>query len=103
MQIILSGTGDAPELADADNFKDFRVVAQGAPDAAALAAATTEIGRSDGAEHVFVTVPALSRMAGARAEDATWRADLEGMLDVAQKHGWVDAQGAVRAHVEWRP
>ncbi|HEY6760385.1 MAG TPA: hypothetical protein VI318_12880, partial [Baekduia sp.] len=98
MQIILGPGSSDPELIDADDFKDFRVVAHGAPDALSLAASTAQIGRAEGAEHVFVTVPALCRMAGIRAEQSAWRADLERMLDVAQRHGWVDAHGAVRAH-----
>jgi hypothetical protein len=101
MQIIL-GPGD-PELVEPDDFKDFRVVAHGAPDATSLTASAAWIGRAEGAEHVFVTVPALCRMAGGRATDSGWRANLERMLDFAQQHGWVDARGAVRAHVEWRP
>ena len=31
-----------------------------------------------------------------------WEDDFTGMLDHAAGSGWVDDDGAVRAHVEWR-
>jgi len=31
-----------------------------------------------------------------------WEADFTGMLDHAGSSGWIDDDGAVRAHVEWR-
>lgn len=32
-----------------------------------------------------------------------WEARLDEMLAAAAAHGWIAADGAVRAHVEWRP
>jgi hypothetical protein len=31
-----------------------------------------------------------------------WESDFTGMLDHAGSSGWIDDDGAVRAHVEWR-
>jgi len=31
-----------------------------------------------------------------------WESDFTGMLDHARSSGWIDDDGAVRAHVEWR-
>lgn len=69
------------ELLDADDFASFKVV--------------VVVG-----EHIHVPVAELERLAGAKAEEASWRAGLEGMLRYADEHGWLDASGAVRAHVE---
>ena len=37
-----------------------------------------------------------------RELDTGWEADFTGMLDHAGSSGWIDDDGAVRAHVEWR-
>ena len=34
--------------------------------------------------------------------DGGWEADFADMLDRAGSSGWIDDDGAVRAHVEWR-
>ena len=38
----------------------------------------------------------------ARQLDTGWEADFTDMLDHAGSSGWIDDDGAVRAHVEWR-
>jgi len=37
-----------------------------------------------------------------RELDGGWEADFADMLDHAGSSGWIDDDGAVRAHVEWR-
>jgi hypothetical protein len=59
------------------------------------------LGRFDG-EHVFVRPDALRALAGALAQDDTWATKLDGMVSYAEKHGWVDGDGAIRAHIDWR-
>ena len=45
---------------------------------------------------------ALAADDDARELDAGWESDFTGMLDDAGSSGWIDDDGAVRAHVEWR-
>lgn len=70
-------------LHDRDDFERFEVVAEKA-------------------DHVFVPVDELRRLAGERAEDAEWQRQLEGMVAYAESKGWVGEDGSIRAHVEWR-
>lgn len=51
--------------------------------------------------HVWVTREELAGLAGERAEDPSWQEGLEKMFDYAASHGWLNEDGAVRAHVEW--
>jgi hypothetical protein len=37
-----------------------------------------------------------------RALDAAWGEGFAGMLDYAGRAGWIEDDGAIRAHVEWR-
>lgn len=53
------------------------------------------------AEHLWVTREEFVRLAGAHAEDPAWKESLEKMFEFAQSRGWVNEEGAVRAHVEW--
>jgi hypothetical protein len=39
-------------------------------------------------------------LAGDRADNARWQASFDGMLAYADAHGWRDADGRVRAHVQ---
>ncbi len=51
---------------------------------------------------------ALRSLAGRAADDEAreidpgWEEEFTGMLDYAGTSGWIDDDGAVRAHVEWR-
>jgi hypothetical protein len=80
-EIDLSAVPPVVTLQDPDNFRGFKVVVKGA-------------------EHAYVSREALEQLAGERAQDPTWQADLEKMLAYAGEHGWVREDGAVRAHVE---
>jgi hypothetical protein len=51
--------------------------------------------------HVWVTREDLASLAGGVADDPAWREGLEKMFEYAASHGWLDENGAVRAHVEW--
>jgi hypothetical protein len=103
MYIFLGrGDGDELELRDADNFREFKVTADGERDADRLAAAITPIGRMDGLDHVWLKPDGVAALSGARPSDPAWEKSFAGMLEHAAGHGWVDERGAVRAHVEWR-
>jgi len=89
------------ELRDPDSFTEFKILIEGADDAAdAVGAAAARLGRVAGPDHVFVEVELLERLAGERAEDEEWSAQLEAMIEYAKSKGWTDEAGAVRAHVE---
>ena len=97
IEIAPTGTGTAIALRDPDDFKSFSVLVRGEdPAREALAS----LGRASDDDHVYVDPQVLRRLAGERAEDPRWRASLEGMIGFAAEHGWVDAAGFVRAHVE---
>jgi hypothetical protein len=98
MEIRIDAT--TATLAEPDDFKAFRVVVKGdlAPDA--YAAAVAPFGRIADADHVFVTVEGLKRLAGERAQDPQWNASLDGMLGYAASQGWLADDGAIRAHVD---
>jgi hypothetical protein len=69
-------------LNDADNFTALKVVALRE-------------------EHLWLHRDDIVRLAGDRAGDAGWLGRLDQMLGYAASRGWVNADGAVRAHVEW--
>lgn len=100
---ILLGRDDAAELelCDADNFREFKVAADGDRDVKRLAAAITPIGRMDGEDHVWLAPGGVAALPGAPS-DPGWEKSFAGMVEYARDHGWVDERGAVRAHVEWR-
>jgi hypothetical protein len=74
--------------------------------AAALEAAGA--GRVDAEGDARIPADALRDLAVRAADDAGtglgdgWDDDFTGMLDLAGSSGWIDDDGAVRAHVEWR-
>ena len=58
------------------------------------------------AGNAFVTPDALRALAGARADDPEWAAQLDRMLAYAQTKGWIrSSDGAIQAHIEteYRP
>jgi hypothetical protein len=101
---VFLGRGDAAELelCDADNFREFKVAADGDRNDDRLAAAITPIGRMDGEDHIWLDPDGVAALPGARPSDPAWEKSFEGMVEYARGHGWVDERGAVRAHVEWR-
>jgi len=101
--IIEIDTGHHPAritLLEPDVFTAFSVQVAGPQPAGGVESALDRIGRREGDDHVFVDVDALKALAGERAADAEWLAQLDGMLGYAQSKGWVDAEGGVRAHIE---
>jgi len=102
MKISISANNGAAavELLDADNFREFSVVASADLDAATLADGAAQVGRAEGDDHVFVDRAKLVALAGASAESEEWQKSFEGMVGYADSKGWVDADGAIRAHIE---
>lgn len=89
-------TGDGTTLRDPDDFKGFSVRVVGDDPATE---ALGKLGRADD-DHVFVDPAVLLRLAGERAGEAEWRQSYDEMVAFAVKHGWVDDDGFIRAHVE---
>jgi hypothetical protein len=42
----------------------------------------------------------LLALAGARADDPAWHDSLDAMVAYAGQHGWLNAAGDVRAHID---
>jgi len=87
-------------LVEPDAFRSFSVVLDQDVDARLLDAALRRVGRPDGDGHVFVDLEKLRALAGDRALDPSWQANLDAMGAVARKNGWLDRAGRVRAHLE---
>ncbi len=98
-------------LADPDDFSRFAVRVhspEGAGDwndGLAAALVRTGAGRQLDDGDVAVSPDALRRLATAAAESTgsplveEWESGFEAMVGHAGAHGWVDADGAIRAHV----
>ena len=87
-------------LEDPDNLRDFKVVADSAKDSldqvgAALAAAGAGI---IDAGHAWIS----ERWLRAQNGDAAWQEGLGKVVDYARSKGWVDENGRIRAHIEWK-
>jgi hypothetical protein len=80
--VIVDAALSVRALRDAEDFTALKVVAQRA-------------------DHVWLTREEIERLAGDRSRDPAWRDQLETMLAYAASKGWVNDEGAVRAHVEW--
>ncbi|MFT3852291.1 MAG: hypothetical protein QM733_06100 [Ilumatobacteraceae bacterium] len=89
-------------LDDADNCNAFHLEARGV-DAAGVAAtlAAAGAGRVAG-DDAFVERAAIERMAADAGVAEDWNERYQGMLAYAGKKGWLDADGLVQAHIEWR-
>ncbi len=87
--------GDAAHLADIDNFRALKVVV--AKDAAPPLAS---VGRVDG-DHVWLDRNWLET--NGRPAEADWAQGFAAMIGYAEKSGWVDDNGAIRAHIETAP
>ena len=88
-------------LEDADNFKDFKVVAATSRDQLDVighALTTAGAGLVD-AGHAWISQAWLR---AAKDGDAAWHEGFDKMLAFAQSKDWIDENGHIRAHVEWR-
>jgi hypothetical protein len=90
------------ELVEPDDFTSFAVAVTGPPNRLAdVSAALTPYGTvdADGA-HAHLLPDAVRGLHG--DADENWAAGFDRMIDYARDHGWVDGDGRVRAHMEWR-
>jgi hypothetical protein len=85
IEIDLTTVPPTTTLREPDDFKAFKVVVLQADD-------------------VHVEPATLRALAGARADDADWTGQLDGMLAYAASKGWIrEGDGAIQAHVETAP
>ncbi len=104
MQVVVELPGGRTELTGPDDFSGFSVavLGEGTQKDLATAVAASGLGRMgiDGA-HVVVLPAALRRLAR-DGVDAAWEAGFEAMCAYARTKGWIEDDGAILAHVEWR-
>ena len=102
MFILIESAGDstAMTLEEPNDFRAFKVVIS--PKAEGVAdQALARLGQPALPEHVFVARAAVETLADpAHREDPAWQAGLTAMADYAEKHGWTDDAGRIRAHIE---
>jgi len=102
VEINLALDRPSPQLADADNFREFKIAFDGARDDARARVAIAGIGQLVSPDHALVRVDALVALAGPRAADHGWRRNLDSMIGYAREHGWLDdTETMIRAHCEW--
>ena len=82
LELDLALVPPAIELREPDDFTAFKILVKPVDEAG-------------------VPLAVLRALAGKRAEDAEWQGNLERMLTYAAERGWIQDDGAIRAHVEW--
>jgi hypothetical protein len=102
MQIVFSAGDDhvaQAVLVDPDDFTAFSLgIAQNVPRPQVVAALAKMGPGLDGAE-AFVSVESIKELAGERASDTDWLAQLDKMIEFARKRGWINESGDVRGHL----
>jgi hypothetical protein len=89
-------------LVEPDDFEVFKILARAQEiDRVRLQPAVERFGRMTAQGHVFVDLAAVKALAGQRGTEPRWLESLDAMRSYAGARGWVDDEGAVRAHVEW--
>lgn len=99
MRVHLTNAG-AITLQEPDVFKRLDVLVDPQP-AAQLEQAIARIGRREDAGHVRLA-PSVLRYLSGHAGEAEWEAGFAAMLGYAQRQGWVNDQGEVRAHLSFQ-
>ncbi|WP_426954332.1 hypothetical protein [Muricoccus radiodurans] len=98
MQVRITRDGTVL-LTGPDDFRRFSILFDpGARGSAPAEAALARVARPDG-DAAWVSEAALRDLAP-RAGEADWQEGFAGMVAYARGRGWVDDQGAIRAHIE---
>jgi hypothetical protein len=102
VRIVVDLSNGTVDLSDPDAFDRFSVdlVGEGSEEALAAVVERSGLGglTADGT-HLAVDPVGLRRLAGAAVTPA-WEAGFEGMCAYAAGKGWVEADGAILAHIE---
>jgi hypothetical protein len=104
MLIVLDLGEQRVYLQEPDDFGAFAlsVEGDGGPDDLARLVSLSGLGRvQPGGSQVAVDPVALRSLAGSAATDA-WEEGLAAMCAYAAGKGWIEADGAILGHVEWR-
>ncbi|MCT9812550.1 flavin reductase family protein [Acidovorax sp. Be4] len=96
MRFHLSNSGTL-SLREPMDFKRLDVLIDPQPPEA-VEQAIRRIGRRESDTHIRLA-PSVLRFVCAHAGEEAWETGFAQMLDYAQRHGWVDEQGHVRAHI----
>lgn len=90
------------ELKEPENFRAFKVVAEGSNVAlAAVQAALSGIATVPDSTTAWVSAGALFNWHGL-ADRPEWKDGLTAMIEKARPYGWIDPDtGAIKAHIEW--
>jgi flavin reductase (DIM6/NTAB) family NADH-FMN oxidoreductase RutF len=99
MQVHLTNAG-AITLHEPTVFHKLDVLVDPQP-ADRLEQALARIGRREGDSHVRLA-PSVLRFLSGHAGEPDWEAGFAAMLDYAQRKGWVNEQGEVRAHLTFK-
>jgi hypothetical protein len=100
--VDLSAPTARVSLLEPNDFTSFKVSVIGGDGSDSLVSAVSRIGRvSEDGRHAYIDLEALQELAGPLAQDRGWSAELRAMVEAAATHGWVTADGALEAHVEW--
>jgi hypothetical protein len=91
-------------LLDLDNFRDFVVLLAGVDLATAdRLLDANQAGRVTSEAEAVVSV-AMVRQLAHRSADPAWNSGLAGMIDYADRNGWLSEDGAyITAHLEFAP
>ncbi len=99
--MLIRVTGASTELEAPEDLKRFTLVVEEGLAGPGLAFALGDAGRLDG-EHAWISPDWLFANSGL-ADDPQWVAGFTGMVEFAAKHGWVNEDGWIRAHIERPP
>jgi hypothetical protein len=87
-------------MTDAAEFTAFDIHAVDPSVESVLGALGSDGWPSPEADHVFVTIDAVRRLAGDEVDEA-WQTSFDAMLAYAGSKGWLDeARTAIKAHIE---
>jgi hypothetical protein len=95
--VIVRTTKEGTRVLEPDDFKSLHLQTDGSEQAAA---AIARLGRLVDPDHVFVPAQTLVTLAAPASAAPAWRTGFDAMIAYADKHGWVDDEGAVRMHIE---
>lgn len=94
--MILSCSRSGWQLDEPEDFGRFKIVLRGVT---ATTAPKLQGVRFDDDGHAWVAPSAIFELAGELADEA-WSANYDRMHEFAARHGWVNAEGALRGHIE---
>lgn len=107
VKVDLQASPPSLSLEEAANCKQFHVLAVGAGDDAAVAAALSSAGAgraSSNPGHVYIPIDTVRTMAGDAGVASSWGDEFSGMVGYASSKGWLDDSGtAIEAHIERPP